>query len=74
LTAEGATAAEAVRTLQAMIAQRLASGARIVSMTVPEEHPWSRLAGMFEGDPLCDEWQQAIAERRREIENDPNVL
>jgi hypothetical protein len=73
LSAEGATADEAIRSLRARIAQRLANGARIVSVKVPEEHPWSQLAGMFEDDPLFDEWQRAIAERRREMDNDPNV-
>jgi hypothetical protein len=74
LAAEGATADEAIRTLQGLIAQRLAHGARIVSVTVPEEHPWLRFAGTLKDDPLFDEWQQAIAERRREMDNDPNVF
>ena len=67
------TADEAIRALEALIAQRLANGARIVFITVPDEHPWSRLAGMFEDDPLFDKWQKAIADRRREMDNDPDV-
>jgi hypothetical protein len=72
LAAEGVTSDEAIQTLQALIAQRLAGWARLVSITVPE-HPWSRLAGMFEDDPLFDEWQRATAERRRDMDNEPDV-
>jgi hypothetical protein len=28
---------------------------------------------MFKDDPLFDEWQQAIAERRRQIDADPEI-
>ena len=74
LVAEGATADEAIRTLQALIAQRLASGARLVSITVPAEHPWLQFAGTLKDDPLLEEFRQAIAARRREMDNDPNVF
>ena len=74
LTAEGATADEALRTLQTLVAQRMASGTQLVPLSVSETaSPWRRVAGMFENDPLFDEWQQAIAERRREMDNDPDV-
>jgi hypothetical protein len=74
LAAEGATADEAIRALQAMIAQRLASGARIVSMTVPEEHPWLKFAGTLKDDPLLEEYKQAIADYRRQIDDDPDTF
>jgi hypothetical protein len=30
-------------------------------------NPWLAGAGLFRDDPLFDEWQQAIAEYRREV-------
>ena len=74
LTSEGATADEAVRRLQEMVAARLARGGRVIEIDVPpSSNPWLRLAGMFKDDPLFEEWQQAIAERRREIDADPEL-
>lgn len=74
LTGEGTTADEAVRRLQERIATRLAQGGQVVEIDVPAAgNPWLRLAGMFKDDPLFDEWQQAIAERRREIDADPEI-
>jgi hypothetical protein len=31
------------------------------------------MAGIFKDDPLFDEWQEAIAQRRRQIEDDPEI-
>src|SRR5439155_15814481 len=74
LTAEGATPEEALRKLQELLAARIAAGGRVVQIDLPEaEHPWRRGAGMFKDDPLFDEWQQAIAERRKQIEQDSEV-
>jgi len=74
LTAEGATADEALRTLKTLVAHRVAGGTQFVQLAVPgTASPWRRVAGMFENDPFFDEWQQAIAERRREMEDDPDV-
>ncbi len=74
LTSEGATADEAVQKLQELVATRLAQGGQVVEIDVPAtSHPWLRLAGMFKDDPLFDEWQQAIAERRRQIDADPEI-
>jgi hypothetical protein len=36
------------------------------------DNPWLRIAGIFENDPLFEEWQQAIAEYRDQVEKDPN--
>lgn len=75
LTSEGATADEAVQRLQELVAARLAQGGQVVEIEVPapSRNPWLRLAGMFKDDPLFDEWQQAIAERRRQIDADPEI-
>ncbi len=43
--------------------QRLAQG----------ENPWLKAAGMFHGDPYFEEWQEAIREYRRQVDNDPDA-
>ena len=69
VSAEGATPAEALQNLRQVIAGRLAGGAQLLSIEVPgAEHPLARFAGMYKDDPLFDEWQQAIAEYRREAD------
>lgn len=39
-----------------------------------DEHPWKPFAGTIRNEELFKEWQEAIAERRREIDADPNTL
>lgn len=39
-----------------------------------EEHPWLKFAGMFADDPNWEEFQEAIAESRREIDATEGVL
>jgi hypothetical protein len=66
LSAEGATAEEAVEQLKGQLRGRLAAGAHVVEVELPEvPHAWMPYAGIFRDDPLFDEWQQAIAENRR---------
>jgi predicted RNase H-like HicB family nuclease len=73
-SAEGATRDEALQKLQLTIQDQLGTGAEIVSLEVPGvEHPLARFAGMFKDDPLFDEWQAAIAEHRRQADEDPDV-
>ena len=36
-------------------------------------HPLAEVAGIGANDPRFDEWREAIAQRRREIDADPNV-
>lgn len=31
-------------------------------------NPWARMAGMFANDPLHEEWREATAEYRREVD------
>jgi hypothetical protein len=74
LSADGPTPDEALRRLEALLASRVASGARLVSVSVPPvDNPWLRIAGLYENDPLFDDWQREIAERRRQLDADPNV-
>lgn len=74
-TASGATREEALRNLRRQIRGRCESGAVIVPLDLSEEdNPWLAMAGMLKDDPLFDEWQQAIADRRREIDADPAAV
>ena len=74
LSAEGDTRGEAVQKLKDQIAGLLSAGAEILHLEIPENpHPILRFAGMLRDDPLFDDWQKAIADRRRELDNDPDV-
>ena len=71
LIAEGATRDMALQRLREMIDQRVAAGAEIISIDLPEtkpDHPWLRYSGVFRDDPLLAEWKEAMAEYRREVE------
>ena len=67
LSTEGATREEALQRLRQEIESRLAAGADIVSLEIPkQEHPLAPYVGMFRNNPLFAEWQQAMAEYRRQ--------
>jgi hypothetical protein len=74
-TAEGATREEAVRKLQELIQNHLASGVEIVPLEVPTaQHPLARFAGMNDlNDPLVQDWLGIMAENRRQADEDPDV-
>ena len=75
-TAEGETREQALAKLQALIEERLKSGTEVVTLQVDggQQSAWQAMAGMFKDDPLFDEWQKAIEEYRREVDEDPNAL
>ena len=71
---EGDTRDEAVQKLKEQITSFLGGGAEILQLEIPEnEHPLKRFAGMLRDEPLFDEWQQAISDRCRELDADPDV-
>jgi predicted RNase H-like HicB family nuclease len=73
-TTEGSTPDEALRRFKEKILEQLIGGAELVSLNVPADNPWLRVAGVFRDDPDFDEWQKEIAEYRRQIEADPDYL
>ncbi|MBY0525080.1 MAG: hypothetical protein K2R98_16870 [Gemmataceae bacterium] len=74
VTVEGATHAEALEKLRESIEGRIAAGIQVVSLEIPTtDDPWLAMRGIFKDDPLFDEWQRAIAEYRRQVDQDPNV-
>ena|SRR5438874_1025568 len=71
LTAEGPTREEAVSRLEGLFRERMAAGARLVSIEIPAtSNPWLAFAGVLKDEPLFDEWQEAIAERRRALDEE----
>jgi hypothetical protein len=73
LSARGATRDEALAKLRAKIQTRLKNGTEIVGLEIdPQPHPFAGFAGMFKDDPLFDGWQRAIAQYRRQVDNDPD--
>ena len=52
------------------VLERMAQGGRRAALDLPGgSNPWLQVFGMFQDDPLFDEWQQAINDNRR-IVND----
>jgi predicted RNase H-like HicB family nuclease len=75
VSAKGATREEALAKLRAKIKTRLKKGTEIVGLELdPQPRPLAEFAGMFKDDPLFDDWQKAIAEYRRQVDNDPDYL
>ena len=72
VTAQGTTPEEALARLREAIDRRMAVGSVLVPLeiTTTEENPWIAVAGIFRDDPLFDEWQEAIAEYRRKVDED----
>jgi hypothetical protein len=75
-TAEGATRQEALDRLRAEIDRRMADGAVVMPLdiTTTEENPWLEMAGMFRNNRLFDEWQAAIEEHRRKVDEEDPLL
>ena len=72
VSAQGTTREEALARLREAIDHRMVEGAVLVPLEIDttEENPWIAVAGMFRDDPLFDEWQEAIAEYRRKVDED----
>jgi hypothetical protein len=45
----------------------------VAALRRSQEKPWLKVKGVCKDDPLFDEWQEAIAEYRREVDEDPNA-
>lgn len=70
ISARGATREEALSKLRAKIEARLKKGAELVNLDIAG-HPWLEFAGMFQDDPMMDEWVQSMAEHRKQVDDDP---
>jgi|SRR5437764_1266241 hypothetical protein len=66
-TVEAATREDALRKVQDLLAQRVAQGAEVTTVQFqPAPAPWAEFAGSLRDDPLLDAWNAAIAEYRRQ--------
>ncbi len=75
LTAEGATAAEAIDRLADQVRMRVDAGATLAELNVAAtEAPWSQDAGYLRDDPLYEPWRAAMDEYRRRLDEDPEAL
>jgi hypothetical protein len=74
LTGEGNTPEEALQNLRVLLQDHLAQGSKVVGLEVfPAEHPWAPFAGSLRDDPLLAQWRQAMADNRRNRDEDPDV-
>jgi hypothetical protein len=74
LTAEANTREEAIAKLREQLQHRMKAGTKIIPLDVPgEPHPLVKYAGMFENNPLFDEWTAEMAEYRRKVEENPDI-
>ena|SRR5712691_176930 len=75
-TAEGPTPAKAIQSLEHLIEDKLRKGAGITHLEVrAHEHPLLRFCGMYDkDDPMIQEWEKAMQEYRREVDEDPDCL
>ncbi|SRR5260221_13719243 len=76
LTAEGATRDEAVTRLREQLAKRLQNGSQLIAVDLaPPKNPWLAMAGIHNPtDPLIQEWKQAMADYRQQVDADPDFL
>jgi hypothetical protein len=69
VTVEADTPEAALESMKCLIADRVQHGAMIADLDLPSgDNPWLAGAGMFRNDPLFGDWQQAIAEYRRQVD------
>jgi hypothetical protein len=75
LTADGATAAEAIDRLADQVRLRVNAGARLAELNVAGgTAPWQQDAGYLQDDPLYEPWRAAMEEYRRQLDEDPEAL
>jgi hypothetical protein len=75
LTAEGATAAEAIDRLADQVRARVNAGAKLTELSFDAASaPWMQDAGYLQDEPLCEPWRDAMEEYRRKLDEDPEAL
>ena len=75
IVAEGATPEDAIENLRHAIQARIDQGARIAYVELAEaQNPWLSLIGVYKADPYLDEYKQAMAEYRKQVDEDPDRL
>ena len=72
LSADGESFDAAVLKLQGVLTERLSAGSRLTVIQVPSVPPPTppTFAGILKDNPLYDEWREAMAEYRRQVDAD----
>ncbi|MCI0641324.1 MAG: hypothetical protein L0Y72_21030 [Gemmataceae bacterium] len=74
VSAEGATRQEAIARLKDEVQARIRGGGEIVTLEIgPEPHPLAKYAGMFPDDALTKDWEAAMTEYRRNVDQGPEI-
>jgi hypothetical protein len=74
VSVEGATRDQAVAKFTDELKARLRAGGEIVTVEVaPEPHPLAKYAGTLPDDELTAEWESAMAEYRRHVDEGPDI-
>ncbi len=75
LTAEGATAEEAIDRLAEQVLTRLNAGAKLTELRIGVDvAPWKEDAGYLKDDPLYEAWREAMERYRSQLDEDPEAL
>jgi hypothetical protein len=75
LSADGATAAQAIERLTELIQSRMNAGATLAELRVGTgTAPWKDDAGYLRDSPSYQAWREAIEEYRRQMDEDPEAL
>ena len=71
---EGETPEAALREMKRRIEDRIAGGARIAAVALPDTHDLPAVGpGMFRESLLYDAWQQAMADYRQSVDDRPDA-
>jgi hypothetical protein len=62
-----------VQVLELLQGRIVALEHEVADLKERQAKPWRQAKGMYANDPLFDEWQAAIAEYRKERDNDPDL-
>src|SRR5579885_90478 len=65
---EGETREQALARFKEKVQERL-TGVELRSLEIPD-NPWLQMAGIYKDDPDFEEWQEAIKENRRQMDED----
>src|SRR5437899_1760374 len=75
LSAEAATEEEAIEGLKRVLAQKVAAGAKVVTIPVPAAPAWARFVGTWKpDDPAIQDYLESVAEIRRKADEEENPI
>jgi len=75
LVGEGRTPEDAMDKLRDAIQSRLNQGAQIAYIELAEgQNPWLQLVGVYKDDPYLSDYLQALADYRKQVDDDPDRL